>query len=313
MRTPQLLCSVLLAVVASVACNRTAGDENTRRTSEQVKAAAVKAGHQLADSWLTTKIQAQYFADDDIKARHINVSTRDGVVTLTGFVDNQPQRDLALQIARTTDGVRQVKDGLSLTRQPQEQQPVATTGTAAPEPGKSPSTPAPSATPAPAASTTSVAPSDLLTTARVQSKFFVDDRLKGRRIDVDTREGVVTLSGQVADENERAQTLLLARTTEGVARVEDHLTVAPYAPPSGATEPATAVDDATLTTTIQAKYFVDPTVKTSAVDVSATNGVVVLQGTIANDAVRKQAIAIAQNTGGVVQVIDRLTVAPGRR
>src|SRR5687768_1500283 len=74
MRTPQLLCSTLFAILATVACNRTT-DGDAQRTSEQVKAAAVKAGHQLADSWLTTKIQAQYFADDDIKARHINVST----------------------------------------------------------------------------------------------------------------------------------------------------------------------------------------------------------------------------------------------
>lgn len=308
MRTPQLLCSMLFAIVASVACNRTTGDDNARRTSEQVKAAAVKAGHQLADSWLTTKIQAQYFADDDIKARHINVSTRDGVVTLTGFVDDEPQRELAMQIARTTDGVRQVKDGLALARQSHDREAVATSGTrpatpdATTEAGNSANAPSPPS-----------APNDALITARVQSKFFVDDRVKGRRIDVDTRNGVVTLSGQVADEAERAQALLLARTTDGVARVEDHLTVAPYTAPTAATQPAAPIDDVTLTTTIQAKYFVDPTVKASAVDVSAKDGVIVLQGSVANDAARKQAIAIAQNTGGVVQVIDRLAVAPAKR
>jgi hyperosmotically inducible periplasmic protein len=309
MRTPQLLCSTLVAIVAFVACERNTSDANAKRTSEQVKAAAVKAGHQLADSWLTTKIQAQYFADDDIKARHINVSTRDGVVTLTGFVDGEPQRDLAIQIARTTDGVSQVKDGLTLAQQPQDRQAVATTGTGAPAASAGP---AASDTPeAPRVPNALAAANDAVTTARVQSKFFVDDRVKGRRIDVDTRDGVVTLSGQVADEDERAQALLLARTTEGVARVEDHLTVAPYTAPAGgqpSTQQAAPPDDATLTTTIQAKYFVDPTVKASAVEVSARDGVVVLQGSVANDAARKQAIAIAQNTGGVVQVIDRLTL-----
>jgi hyperosmotically inducible periplasmic protein len=304
---------MLLVVVAAMACNRNTGDANAERRSEQVKAVAVKAGHQLADSWLTTKIQAQYFADDDIKARHINVSTRDGVVTLTGFVEGEPQRELALQIARTTDGVRQVKDGLTLAAQPADRQAVATTGTGASATSGASQAPAAPETPAPpSASNPRVVANDALITARVQSKFYVDDRVKGRRIDVDTRDGVVTLSGQVADENERAQTLLLARTTEGVARVEDHLTIAPYtAPTTGA--PAAPIDDATVTTTIQAKYFVDPTVKASAVDVSARDGVVTLQGTVADDAARKQAIAIAQNTGGVAQVIDRLTVAPTKR
>jgi hyperosmotically inducible protein len=310
MRTPQLLCSTLLAILATVACNRTTDDADAQRTSEQVKAAAVKAGHQLADSWLTTKIQAQYFADDDIKARHINVSTRDGVVTLTGFVEGQPQRDLALQIARTTDGVQRVNDQLAIAGSEQEREAVATSGTrpgapdAATEAGNVANAPGPPS-----------APSDALITARVQSKFFVDDRVKGRRIDVDTRNGVVTLSGHVADEDERAHTLLLARTTEGVTRVEDHLTVMPDSGETAATgtRPAAPVDEAALITTIQAKYFVDPTVKASAIDVSARDGVVTLQGTVANDAARKQAIAIAQNTSGVVQVVDRLTVAPATR
>jgi osmotically-inducible protein OsmY len=148
----------------------------------------------------------------------------------------------------------------------------------------------------------------------VQSKYFVDDRVKGRRIDVDTRSGIVTLSGEVADENERAQALLLARTTEGVARVEDHLTVVPYgtqSPPAAQADGP--VNDAMITTTIQAKYFVDPQVKASAVDVSSKNSVVVLQGTVASEAARKQALAIAQNSQGVVQVIDRLTVAQPKR
>ena len=307
MRTLQVLCSVVLALVAAAACNRQTSDADARRTSEQVKAAAVKAGHQLADSWLTTKIQAQYFADDDIKARHINVSTRDGVVTLTGFVEGQPQRELAVQIARTTDGVRRVNDQLGIAGSEQERQAVATSGT---RPG-APDTTTETANAANAPSV-STAPNDALITARVQSKFFVESRVKGRRIDVDTRNGVVTLSGQVADEDERAQALLLARTTEGVSRVEDHLTIAPD-DAAAATPAAPPMDDAMLMTTIQAKYFVDPVVKNSTVDVSVRQGVVTLQGTVPSDAVRKQAIAIAQNAGGVVQVIDRLTVSSPTR
>jgi hyperosmotically inducible periplasmic protein len=300
MRTHQLLLA-LIVVGAMPACNRTDADANAERAAQQMKTAAAKAGHQLADSWLTTKIQAQYFADDDIKARHINVSTRDGVVTLTGYVEGEPQRELAVQIAKTTDGVRQVNDRLALAAQ-REGGAIATTGTAPPTAGSAPPAPDPAA-------------GDPLITARVQSKFFVDERVKGTRIDVDTRNGVVTLSGDVADEDERAQALLLARTTEGVQRVEDHLTVAPR-PAATAAPPETAaprVDDAMLTTAIQAKYFVDPAVKASAVDVSVKDGVVLLQGTVADEPARKQALAIAQSTSGVVQVVDRLTVRTKKR
>lgn len=301
MRTLQLSCAALVLVGMTAACNRSGSDPNAQRTADQVKAAAAKAGDQLADSWLTTKIQAQYFADDDIKARHINVSTRDGVVTLTGYVEGQPQRELAVQIAKTTDGVREVNDRLSLAGQHEESGAVATRGSAPP--------PAPDARPP---------VDDPQVTARVRSKFFGDDRVRGRRIDVAVRNGVVTLSGEVASEDERAQALLLARTTEGVQRVEDHLTVVTQpagtaAGDIGAPAARPPADDATVTTTIQAKYFVDTMVKSSPVNVSAKDGVVLLQGTVPSEAVRQQALTIAQNTDGVVQVVDRLTVAPAKR
>jgi osmotically-inducible protein OsmY len=308
MKTPQLLVPTLVVVAATLACNRSDRDPNAQRTAEQVKVAATKAGHQLADSWLTTKIQAQYFADDDIKARHINVTTRDGVVTLTGFVEAQPQRELAVQIARTTDGVLRVNDQLAIASSKPERQAVATSGTGPTVPDSATAAGIAANTPSPPSP-----PDDAQLTARVQSKFFVDDRVKARRINVEARGGVVTLTGDVADEDERAQALLLARSADGVTRVEDHLTVTP---PSAAPAPApgrAAVDDGMLTTTIQAKYFVDTTVKGNTIEVSTRDGVVLLQGPVASEAARKQALAIAQNTEGVVQVVDRLTVAPAKR
>jgi len=88
MRTLQLCSTLVACALAAGACSRAETDANAQRAKEQVRVAAERAGDQFADSWLTTKIQAQYFADDNVKARTINVSTRNGVVTLTGFIDN---------------------------------------------------------------------------------------------------------------------------------------------------------------------------------------------------------------------------------
>ena len=85
-------------------------ERDAERATEQVKAAAEQAGDRLADGWLTTKIQAQFFADDDIKSRFLNVSTRDGVVKLKGFVESDDARRQVLEIARNTDGVKEVDD-----------------------------------------------------------------------------------------------------------------------------------------------------------------------------------------------------------
>src|SRR5438067_744087 len=116
--TPELMriAIVAVALASGVACQRATTETEARRAADEIKtgasragkeikAVASRAGDQLADSWITTKIQAQFFADNDIKARYINVSTRDAVVTLTGRVENQNAHDQALQTAKNTDGV----------------------------------------------------------------------------------------------------------------------------------------------------------------------------------------------------------------
>ena len=64
-------------------------------------------------------------------------------------------------------------------------------------------------------------------TMRVQARYFGDTDVKGRNIDVDTRNGIVTLTGHVESEAARNRAVTLARGVEGVTRVEDKLVVAP--------------------------------------------------------------------------------------
>jgi hyperosmotically inducible periplasmic protein len=69
--------------------------------------------------------------------------------------------------------------------------------------------------------------SDPALTAAVKGKLMADTTVAGLRIDVDTRDGVVTLTGQVRSQTEKDQALKLARETNGVKSVIDRLTVAP--------------------------------------------------------------------------------------
>jgi predicted amino acid-binding ACT domain protein len=64
------------------------------------------------DSGVTTKVKAKFAQDDLVKAHEINVTTRDGVVTLTGEVDTPQARAQAVRLARETDGVSNVVDEL---------------------------------------------------------------------------------------------------------------------------------------------------------------------------------------------------------
>ena len=215
MKPRVLAATAVLVTLAAVGCNRTQTRQDTERAGEQVKAAAEQAGEKLADSWLTAKIQAQFFVDEDIKSRFINVRSRDGVVRLKGFVESDNARRQVLEITRNTDGVKLIEAQELLVGRPANESfetawtasatPIATTGIAPAPPVASPD-----------ASTV---------VSLVQAKYFLDPVIKTREINVELANGVLTLWGQVASENERAQALLLARSTPGVQRVEDFLTV----------------------------------------------------------------------------------------
>ena len=62
-------------------------------------------------------------------------------------------------------------------------------------------------------------------TAKIKSKMALDDSIDARSIDVDTNGSVVTLSGFVRSQAERAKALELARDTAGVTAVNDRLAI----------------------------------------------------------------------------------------
>ncbi|HXT21077.1 MAG TPA: BON domain-containing protein [Thermoanaerobaculia bacterium] len=66
---------------------------------------------------------------------------------------------------------------------------------------------------------------DATLTAKVKAKLAADPEVTAYAIDVDTLEGVVTLSGRVESATESAEAEKLARGTEGVKSVVNRLTV----------------------------------------------------------------------------------------
>src|SRR5688572_564920 len=69
MNRSQLLTGALALVVsATAACNRADTSREAREAAAEVRTVAARAGERLADSWLTAKVQAKFFADDDVKA-----------------------------------------------------------------------------------------------------------------------------------------------------------------------------------------------------------------------------------------------------
>lgn len=71
------------------------------------------AGEVIDDALITTKIKSSLAADPQVSALAIDVDTSNGIVSLTGVVDSEAQRQRAIQLAQGMEGVRRV-DGNNL-------------------------------------------------------------------------------------------------------------------------------------------------------------------------------------------------------
>ena len=164
-----------------------------------IAACALLAG--CASESLEATVKAKLAADSDVKASEISVTAKDHVVTLKGNIDSMTAKEKALRLARETSGVTSVIDEIAVRTS-------ETTGDA-PDNGRS----------------VGEKIDDAGITMAVKSKLLDDPDVKGLKIDVDTREGIVYLTGTVRSETERTKAVQLAKDTKGVRDVQPNLDI----------------------------------------------------------------------------------------
>ena len=142
---------------------------------------------------------------------------------------------------------------------------------------------------------------DATITAKVKLKLIEDPITKARKIDVDTVNGVVTLTGVVESEKEIKRAIEIARNVEGVKKVVNNLRIEKR----GITS---YLSDKEITTKVKLKLIEDPDLKALSIDVDTVNGVVTLTGVVESEYQKKKAIEHAKSVSGVVKVIDNLQI-----
>jgi hyperosmotically inducible protein len=160
------------------------------------------------------------------------------------------------------------------------------------------------------------AQTDVGITTSVKSKLAADDVVKAHEINVDTKEGVVSLTGAVPTAEVKERAVELARATDGVTSVVDNLTVTTAAADRDLGDETAATtgrvgdtaNDATITASIKTKLLADDDVSGLKIDVDTTGGVVTLTGNVKTAAEKAEAIRIARETDGVKSVEDRLKI-----
>jgi osmotically-inducible protein OsmY len=92
--------------------------EKMDRTTDQMSVAADNAAARAAaasdDGTVTVKVKGALMTDPALKPLEIQVSTKNGVVTLAGAVDSPVQKERATQIAQSVSGVQSVVDNLTV-------------------------------------------------------------------------------------------------------------------------------------------------------------------------------------------------------
>ena len=89
--------------------------ERKPSVADSARSSAHKAGRDIADSWITTKVKSTFMYSSNVDSSDIAVSTNSGIVTLSGTANSGAERALAIELANNVRGVKSVlSKGLTL-------------------------------------------------------------------------------------------------------------------------------------------------------------------------------------------------------
>ncbi|MGH9408737.1 MAG: BON domain-containing protein [Vicinamibacterales bacterium] len=183
-------------------------------TAAAQEGAVVNARHDL-----DARIHDRIKADASLRPYDIDVNVTDRVATLSGTVATNTERARAARLARI-DGVSRVENDIRVDRNAGHEGIVKGTAghveNGAVDVGHAGEH---------AASRTGEAVTDGWITSRIHERFMGVKLLKDSDINVDTNNHVVTLKGTVLTEAGRLEAVRLAKGTEGVHDVVDHLSI----------------------------------------------------------------------------------------
>ena len=166
-----------------------------------VKGAAPAAG---SNAWLITKVKMTLLFHKNVNASATKVYAQNGQVTLRGKAASMAQKDLATEYAGDVDGVTSVKNEMTVS------------GAAAKQ-GKT--------TAAAKLDAVNESVDDASVTAQVKATLFYHRSTSALNTGVETKDGLVTLSGKAKNAAEKDLAEKLVGDVRGVNKVVNNITV----------------------------------------------------------------------------------------
>jgi osmotically-inducible protein OsmY len=201
----------------------------------------------------------------------VSVDTKDGVVTLTGTVNDRDQRSLAEDTVNNLPGVVSVNNEIKVESEPAEH-------------------------------------SDGWIALKIRGQLLVHANVSATATKVDVNAGVVTLTGTVDNSAQKDLTEAYVKDISGVKSVNNQLVVNDNSRDGRDHPVAESIDDASITTEVKSALLFHRSTSVLKTKVTTTNGVVMIGGEATSDAEKDLVSKLAGSVRGVKSVDNDMTV-----
>ena len=200
---------------------------------------------------------------------HVTVKVNDGIVTLTGVVQDKDERDLAVDTVENLPGVVSVKNEIPLKPTYPEY-------------------------------------SDSWMAFKIRSRLLVKANVSASNTTVAVQDGVVTLTGTANNLAQKELTTAYAKDIDHVKSVKNDMIV--KAQPATGETIGEKIDDASITTQVKYALLSHKSTSALKTKVTTNEGVIVITGEAASDAEKSLVTKLAQDVRGAKSVSNNMTV-----
>jgi len=151
---------------------------------------------ELSDAWVGGKVRLALLFHRSVNVIKTNIDVKEGIVTLKGEASSMAQKELTAEYAKDVAGVKGVRNEMTVA-----------------------------ATPEPATRTAAEKIDDASITAQVKTALLTHHSTSATKTKVETRDGVVTLTGIAKNGAEKTLVTKLVDDIQGVASVKNEMTV----------------------------------------------------------------------------------------
>jgi osmotically-inducible protein OsmY len=148
-----------------------------------------------SDAWLSAKVKTTLLFHRNVSAM-TEVNSKDGIVTLRGDASSQAEKDLTTEYTKDVEGVKDVKNEMTVSKTSKK------TGRTSME-----------------------KIDDASITAQVKVALLFHRSTSALNTKVETKNGVVTLSGKAGNEAEKSLTTKIVNDIKGVKSVKNRMTI----------------------------------------------------------------------------------------